>query len=118
MLTARTVAVRLVVLSILCSFVWAQSSTTALRGTVSDTSGAAVAKADVTLSNPERAFERTTQTGIEGGFEFLQLTPGVYHLTVQMAGFRKFEQTGIQLLVSTPATINVKLEVGTTSETI
>ncbi len=118
MLTAKAVALRLFVLSLLSSFAWAQSSTTSLRGTVTDSSGASVAKADVTLSNPERALERTTKTGAEGGFEFLQIPPGVYRLTVQMTGFRKFEQPGIQLLVNTPATANVKLEIGTTSETI
>src|SRR6267142_2091637 len=118
MLTAKAVALRLFVLSLLSSFAWAQSSTTSLRGIVTDSSGASVAKADVTLSNPERALERTTKTGAEGGFEFLQIPPGVYRLTVQMTGFRKFEQPGIQLLVNTPATANVKLEIGTTSETI
>jgi hypothetical protein len=118
MLSARAVALQMVVLSLLSSSAWAQSSTTSLRGTVTDTSGATVAKADVTLSNPERAIERTTKTGAAGEFEFLQFTPGTYHLTIQMSGFRKFEQTGIQLLVNTPATVNVKLEVGATSETI
>jgi hypothetical protein len=77
MLTAKAVALRLFVLSLLSSFAWAQSSTTSLRGTVTDSSGASVAKADVTLSNPERALERTTKTGAEGGFEFLQIPPGV-----------------------------------------
>jgi hypothetical protein len=48
---------------------------------------------------------------------FFKFLP-VYRLTVQMTGFRKFEQPGIQLLVNTPATANVKLEIGTTSETI
>jgi hypothetical protein len=118
MLTAKAVALRLFVFSLLCSFVWAQSSTTSLRGTVTDASGAAVAKADVTLSNPERAVERTTKTGGSGEFEFLQLPPGVYRLSVKMTGFRTFEQPGTQLLVNTPATANVKLEIGTTSETV
>jgi hypothetical protein len=118
MVSTRNLVLWFVVLSLLSSFTWAQSSTTSLRGTVTDASGATVSNADVTLSNPERAVERTTKTGAEGGFEFLQIPPGVYHLMVQMTGFRKFEQTGIQLLVNTPATINVKLEIGTTSETI
>src|SRR4030095_8987501 len=118
MVSTRNLVLWFVVLSLLSSFAWAQSSTTSLRGTVTDASGATVSNADVTMSSPERAVERTTKTGAEGGFEFLQIPPGVYHLMVQMTGFRKFEQTGIQLLVNTPATINVKLEIGTTSETI
>ena len=118
MLSVRAVAVRLVIGLLVSSFALGQSSTTSLRGTVSDASGAIVAKANVTLSNPERAIERTMNTGTDGGFEFLQILPGTYQLTVQMAGFRKFEHKSIQLLVNSPATLNVRLEVGTASETV
>ncbi len=78
MVSVRAVAWQLAVLSLLCSFVVAQSSTTSLRGTVTDASGASVAHADVTLSNPERAVERTAKTGSEGEYEFLQVPPGTY----------------------------------------
>jgi hypothetical protein len=45
----------------LSNLVWAQSSTTSLRGTVTDASGAAVSRAKVSLSNPERAIEKRPQ---------------------------------------------------------
>ncbi|HEY6765324.1 MAG TPA: carboxypeptidase regulatory-like domain-containing protein, partial [Candidatus Sulfotelmatobacter sp.] len=93
-------------------------STTSLRGTISDPSGAAVVGAKVTLSSVERGFERSTTTGGAGGYEFLQLPPGNYRLTVETAGFRRAEQKQVQLLVDTPATINVKLEVGTPMELV
>jgi hypothetical protein len=96
----------------------AQSGTTSLRGTVTDPSTAAVSGAKVTLASPERGFTRTVTTNATGNYEFLQLQPGDYHITVEMAGFRKAEQRQIQLLVDTPATINMKLEVGTASETV
>jgi hypothetical protein len=51
---------------------WAQSSTTALRGTVSDPSGASVTGATVTLSDQARATQRTATTGSAGEYEFLQ----------------------------------------------
>ena len=70
------------------------------------------------LINSERAFQRSTTTGTEGGYEFLQLTPGTYSLVVEMAGFRKYEQKAIQLLVNTPANTNVTLDVGATTETV
>jgi hypothetical protein len=108
----------LIVLCLTTSFIWAQSSTTSLRGTVTDASGAAVAAAKVTLSSPERALERTVTTGAVGGYEFLQLPPGTYQLTVEMAGFRKYEQKSVQLLINTPTTVNVALAVGATSETV
>src|SRR5204863_598950 len=97
---------------------FAQSGTTSLRGTVTDPSLAAVPGATVTLASPDRGFTRTVQTGNSGGYEFLQLQPGSYQLTVEMPGFRKAEQKSLQLLVDTPATVNVKMEVGTATEVI
>ena len=96
---------------------WAQS-TTSLRGTVTDRSGAAVGGATVTLSSPERAFERTTTSTPEGAYEFTQLTPGAYSLTVESSGFKKYQKKGITLLVNTPATANVALEIGARAEVV
>jgi Carboxypeptidase regulatory-like domain/TonB dependent receptor len=97
---------------------WAQTGTTSLRGTVSDSSDAAISAAKVTLSSIDRGFTRAIESGGTGGYEFLQLQPGTYQLTVEMPGFRKSEQKNVQLLVDTPATINVKLAIGTTTEVI
>jgi hypothetical protein len=54
----------------------------------------------------------------EGDYEFTQLTPGNYQLTVDVAGFKKYEQKGIHLLVNTPGTANVILEVGARAEVV
>ncbi len=97
---------------------WAQTGTTSVRGAVTDASGAAIPKATVTLSRADRGFVRSATTGAGGEYEFLQLQPGIYDLTVEMTGFRKYEQKGIQLLVDTPSTANVKLEVGAITEVI
>jgi hypothetical protein len=97
---------------------WAQSSTTSIRGTISDKSGAAIPKAKVTLHNPDRGIERKTVADATGNYEFLQLPPGTYRLSVEMAGFRKQEQPGIQLLVNSPAQVNLTLQVGTTTEMV
>ena len=47
-----------------------------------------------------------------GEFEFLALPPGTYVLTVERAGFKKYEQTNLQLLVNVPTSVNVVLQVG------
>ena len=107
-----------VFLPLLCALAVAQTSTTSIRGTVLDKSGAAVAKATVTLSNAERSFSRTTTTSAEGTYEFLQLTPGAYQVSVEAAGFKKYEQKGIHLLVNSPATANITLEVGAAAEVV
>jgi len=100
------------------TLVWAQTATTSLRGTVTDPSGAAISNAKVTLVSSDRGFERTTRTETSGEYEFLQLQPGTYQLTVEMAGFRKYEQHGIALLVDTPVTVNARLIVGAATEIV
>ena len=96
----------------------AQVGTTSLRGTVTDKSGAVVANAKVSLTNAGQALTRGMNTTNTGEYEFLALPPGPYSLTVEMQGFRRFESKNIQLLVSSPATVNVTLEVGTTTESV
>jgi len=108
----------LTVIATFGSYGWAQGSATSLRGTVTDQSNAAIAKAKVVLRNPERSIERTAISGASGEYEFIQVPPGTYQLRVEMAGFRKYEQNGVQLLVNNPATINVSLQVGTVEETV
>ena len=115
---SRFVAGLLLVMLAAIPMVAAQSGTTSLRGTVTDPSGAAVPGANVTLSNGERGFTRTVQSGGSGEYEFLQLQPGKYQLTVEMSGFRKAEKKEIQLLVDTPSSLNVKMEVGTATEVV
>jgi hypothetical protein len=87
----------------------AQTGTTSLRGTIVDKTGGVVQGAKVTLSNPVRATERTSTTSASGAYEFLSLPPGTYSLSVEMTGFRKYHQSSVQLLVDSPATVNMRL---------
>ena len=96
----------------------AQTGTTSLRGSVLDKSGAAVVAASVKLINPESGIQRSTVTSESGQYEFLSLQPGAYTLSVQAPGFRKYDQKNIQLLVNNPTTLNVILQVGSTTETV
>ena len=97
---------------------WAQTGTTSLRGAVTDRTGAAITNAKVTLDNIGQGLKRETSTDRGGEYEFLALPPGTYSLTVELAGFRRFEQKNLQLQVNLPATQNVTLEVGATAETV
>ena len=84
----------IVVVSLLFGFqtlMFAQSATTSLRGTVYDPKGAVVSGATVTLINPATAFSRITRTDGQGGYQFLELPPAKYDLTVSAAGFAPVE---------------------------
>src|SRR5215469_9228212 len=96
---------------------WGQA-TTSLRGTVTDPSGAAIPNATVHLINADTNLERTADSDAQGNYEFLQVLPGNYRLRTEAAGFSKYEQTGIQLLVNLPATVNVKMKLGSAQETV
>ena len=98
--------------------VWAQTGTTSLHGAVTDKTGAAIVGAKITISNQGLGLSRESKTEATGEYEFLALPPGTYVLTVEMANFRKYEQTNLQLLVNTPGTVNVRLEVGAATQTV
>src|SRR2546430_9795651 len=114
----RNLSVSLVVFLLSVTCTWAQVGTTSIRGVVTDKTGAAVVGARVPLSSAVQALGRATQTNQAGEYEFLALPPASYALTVEMANFRKFENKNIQLLVNSPATINVTLEIGSSSEVV
>jgi hypothetical protein len=97
---------------------WAQIGTTSLRGTILDKSGAVVAGATVKLTAGELSVERSVVSTATGAYEFPSLKPGTYALRVEAGGFRAYDQKNIQLLVNNPATVNVTLEVGSTTETV
>ena len=97
---------------------FAQTGTTSLRGSVLDASGAAVPGASVKLADPELGVQRSTVSNETGQYEFLSLQPGTYALSVEVRGFRKYDQKNIQLLVNNPATLNVVLQVGMNTETV
>ncbi len=98
--------------------VWAQTGTTSLRGTVTDKTGASVGDAKVSLDNLSQAFHREAQTSTTGEYDFVALPPGTYALTIEKAGFRKYEQKNLQLQVNLPATVNAALEIGATSQVV
>src|SRR5262245_63948639 len=67
------------------STAWAQGSVGNIYGTVSDESGAVLPGATVTLAGP--AGSRTTVTGGQGEFRFLNLDHGAYSLRLSLTGF-------------------------------
>ena len=105
------------VMLVFVAAVWGQA-TTSVRGTITDASGGAVGGATVTITNTELHVERTATTGSDGTYQFPLLPPGTYKLTVNAQGFQNHEETGLQLLVNTPATVNVQLKVGGGKESV
>ncbi len=101
----------MMLLFIFNSMVSAQSTTTSLRGTIYDPEGAVVSGAALSLTNGATGFSRTTKSDEHGTYQFLELPPATYQLTVNATGFAAVKETGIELLVNTPGTVNVNMQV-------
>jgi Carboxypeptidase regulatory-like domain len=107
----RVIALSVAVLLVPSVLLLAQTATTSLHGTVYDAKGAVVAGAMVTIVNPATGFSRTTKSDSQGSYQFLELPPAKYDLTVNSQGFATMKQSGLELQVATPATLNVNMEV-------
>jgi hypothetical protein len=103
---------------ILAPTVVAQQTTGIIQGTVLDPAAAAVAGAMVTVVNNDTGYSRTLTSGANGIYAFTELSPGRYHLKVTKDGFKTEEQQGIDLHVGSTVVIEVKLTVGTVTETL
>ena len=97
---------------------FAQSSNANLSGTVTDSSGAVVAGAQLTLSNTARKSTSTYQSDDGGRYVFRDLEPGTYSLQVAKTGFQTTMQTGIVLTINASAHNDVVLKVGPGTETV
>jgi Carboxypeptidase regulatory-like domain/TonB dependent receptor-like, beta-barrel len=96
----------------------AQTFRGGIQGTVTDSSGAVVAGADVTVASPETGFSRTTQTDATGNYFVSELPIGNYDVTVKAKGFRPAEAKGIKVAVSASLGVNISLSPGDVTETV
>ncbi len=96
----------------------AQSTGGRIRGTVMDTSGAAIAAAKVTIINEATHASREAETGADGEYVFLEIPVGAYEVNAQSAGFKKYVRKGIVLNLNQVASLDITLQVGTAVETI
>ena len=98
---------------------WAQAGATAqINGTVRDTSGAVLPGVDVTVTQTDTNFTRSTVTDAEGNYLFSNLPTGPYRLQASLSGFRTFQRTGIVLQVNANPTIVIDMAVGEIAETV
>jgi hypothetical protein len=89
-----------------------------ISGTVTDSSGAVIPNATVTVTNNATNSERTAVTDGEGFYTVTNLPVGNYTVSVEQSGFKKSVQTGNVLAADTRLTVNVTLEAGSVSETV
>ena len=98
--------------------VWGQIDTGAVMGRVSDSSGAVVARAQVSIVQTETNFEALTQTNDEGMYRVQSLRPGPYRVTITAPGFKRSVREGLDIRVGDAQEVDATLEVGATSDSV
>src|SRR5579864_5238314 len=114
----RSIGLFILMVGLLATFAWAQTSTTSLRGTITDPKGAVIPAAEVTLADSSIGFSRTTKTNEQGFYQFLEVPPATYILTIKSPGFGTLQIENVHLLVNTPATLNQAMKVQKVAETV
>jgi len=92
--------------------------TGSVRGTVTDTTGAIVPGATVTLQNEATRFSRNVVTDAKGEYYFGAVSPGVYTITVEIPGFKMSSRKGMRMSQREAGSYDVVLEVGAQTERI
>ena len=108
----------LAALSLGGSAAYGQGTSATLTGQVTDSSGAVVPGATVTVTNADTNLAQTVTSNGEGTYFITPLRPGHYTLTVQAKGFERYAQSGIELFANISATQNVALKTGVMTETV
>jgi len=108
----------LAVVALLSSYLCAQTGTSSLRGTITDPKGAVIPGATVTLVNPQTSYTRTTKTNSQGLYQFLEVLPATYKLSAAATGFATLAQDNVILMVNTPATLDLQMQVAGQAVTV
>jgi hypothetical protein len=110
--------VALVFLLFVSASVFAQEYRATLTGRVTDSTGAVIPKASVTVTSEETGAISKTVSGPNGFYTVPFLTPGKYQIAVGAPGFDSYLHTGVELLTQQTVTENVSLVVGKATETV
>jgi hypothetical protein len=106
------------ILSLTCHELHGQTLDTSILGTATDSSGAVVPGATVTVLSPATGIKKTAITGTSGEYAVTYLAPGTYDVTIEAKGFTTQKRTGIVLQLNQQGKIDFGLTVGGSEQTV
>src|SRR5262245_15779894 len=115
---ARLGGLGLLALVLCAGSVAAQATTGSIQGVITDSQGAAIPGATVTVRNVETNVSRTLVSDAEGNYRFLNLPVGNYELVVELTGFGRHVRAGLTLALNQTAVVDVQLSPATLSELV
>src|SRR6266436_5833930 len=95
-----------------------QAVNATLLGTVTDSSGAPVGNAKITITETNTGISRTSQTNESGNYVVPDLPPGTYTVTAELSGFKRASRPAIDVVVNTTGRVDLVLQPGNVSETV
>ena len=113
----KIIALNLTLTLCLTTAAWAQDEAT-IVGTVSDTSGAVIPGAKVTVANPEKGFIRETKSNSAGDYTVAKVPIGNYQITAEASGFQKLLRTGISLNGGQTLRVDLQMTLGQVTQQI
>ena len=117
-MNSKNILLFVVVFAIACAGAWAQTSQGRISGRVSDSTGAVVVGASVTIDNTAKGVKRTVQSNGAGDYVVPNLDPGNYSLVVESPNFKRAVRNGVELEVAKDLKIDFQLSPGATTETV
>ena len=114
----RYTGMLVVLLSFVRAGVGQSASTGAITGTVTDPSGAVVSGVSITATSEATGDSRTSSSSASGSYLFPLLPPGRYTVKASKSGFKELVRPHVLVSVTESVRANVRLEVGTISETV
>jgi hypothetical protein len=116
---------RVVVLLTLCIFsllavtpAFSQAVFGSIFGTVTDPQGAAVSGATVTVTDTSKGTSDTATTNESGNFSVTHLIPDTYSVTVEVKGFKKYEQKTVSVSADASARVDAQIQLGSENQTV
>ena len=103
---------------LLCLPAFSQLNLGSIAGTVTDTSGAVISGATVTVTDLERGVSRTLTTDTAGQYSAPGLTPGTYSVRAEFAGFQALNRTGISVGVGQAVRVDLAMPPGSQTQTV
>lgn len=115
---SKRLALAFVASIVLAAVSYSQVDTATVSGVITDQSGAAVAGAEVQVTNTDTNVSVTATSNESGVYVVTGIKPGPYRIGVKKEGFNQIDLTGFTLNVQDDISRNFVLRVGSTSESI
>jgi trimeric autotransporter adhesin len=112
-----------VVIAFICALapglsIWAQTFQGGLRGTVTDSTGAPIPTAKVTLTDQGTGIERSTVSGSGGEYSFSSVVPATYTVSIEKPGFKKLDRKDLVIGTQEFVIADLKMDVGDVTQSV